>query len=63
MNNAIEHPSNDEIRNIIKDAENKMGDCHALIMSKKVMIAALKELLILRQRIKELVKKEVMRLE
>ena len=51
MNNAIEHPSNDEIRNIIKDAENKMGDCHALIMSKKVMIAALKELLILRQRI------------
>ena len=44
-------PSNDEIKEIIKDAENKMGDRHALIMSKKVMIAALKELLILRQRI------------
>ena len=33
-------PSDDEIRRIIKDAENKMGDHHALIMSKKVMIAA-----------------------
>ena len=42
-------PSDDEIKEIIADAENKVGDYHALIMSKKVMIAALHELLILRQ--------------
>ena len=37
--------SNDEIKEIIADAENKIGDLHALILSKKAMIDICKELL------------------
>ena len=43
------YPSDAELKEIIADAENKVGDYHALIMSKQVMIAAINELLILRQ--------------
>ena len=38
-------PSDDELLEIIADAENKIGDYHAIIMSKQILIAALKELL------------------
>ena len=43
------YPSNDELLEIIADAENKQGDYHALIMSKQKMIMALRELMILRE--------------
>ena len=39
------YPSNDELREIIADAENKIGYYHAIILSKKILIAALKELI------------------
>ena len=38
-------PSNDELQEIIDDAKEKIGDYHALIMSKEIMVAALKELM------------------
>ena len=41
--------SDDEIQEIIADAENKIGDYHALIMSKKAMISICKELLVRRR--------------
>ena len=37
--------SDDEIKEIIADAEDKIGDYHAIILSKQVLISALKELL------------------
>ena len=38
-------PSNDELREIIADCEDKIGDYHAIITSKKILISALKELI------------------
>ena len=39
------YPSDDELREIIADAENKIGDYHAIIASKRILVAALKELI------------------
>ena len=41
--------SDDEIQEIIADAENKIGDYHALILSKKAMVEICKELLVRRR--------------
>ena len=38
-------PSNDEIEEIIADAQDKIGNYHAIILSKQILIEALKELL------------------